>query len=714
MKLLKLNLFLLSFLPLILSGQQDTSGLILPDIHELASVFGAPPASHGPTLLWGWEGPVDREIIIRDLDKIRSLNLRSVTIEAGYNMMEPYLSEGWFELIRFAVEQVRQRDMVVWLIDEGKYPSGFAGGLFSRERPDLTMQGLAVSSRNRVTQGEVIAKKVHPDVVSAVAFNLADSTYQVIRIRNGLMEWTVPRGDWQLLTVTHRFRTSVTRAANNPTRGKDTVNALCDYLNPEATRQFLAFTHEQYKKYIGKEFGKTVLGFRGDEPDYGFIPWTPRLPDVFSCRKGYDVRPYLAAFFLPITDDTIQRIRADYWDVWSDMFGESYFKVLANWCGDNHLSYMTHLNHEDQMVALARSSGDFFENLRHVQIPGVDAIWNQIWPDRVADFPKYASSVAHLYGQRFVLSESFAAYRTAPDLKQAKWVIDHQFARGINLFEFMFWASSASGWKNPSGWMADERFPSVVTYVNRMSCLLSMGRPAASIAVYYPTTSLWLGDMDADAAVLRLMQQMLEQQRDFDFVDEYTLTHVLEPVEGGLRNRSGQVYKAVLVPPCTAISRAASNRLKEFSQSGNTVIFISDPPSMVVDSIFRYATEGVEPDYGVRQPSVNITPAVINALPMPDVRLDPAQPSVKVLHRHMKNAELYFFFNESGDVIKASATLRGRGKAQVWDAFTGKITPVSGAKKARQTITVPLALDGYESRVIVIGPVPRSKNVTHH
>ena len=65
--------------------------------------------------------------------------------------------------------------------------------------------------------------------------------------------------------------------------------------------QYLEFTHEQYKKHVGDEFGKTIMGFRGDEPDYSIrgLPWTPKFFDAFQQVKGYDVRPYLAAFLLP-------------------------------------------------------------------------------------------------------------------------------------------------------------------------------------------------------------------------------------------------------------------------------------------------------------------------------------------------------------------------------------------------------------------------------
>ena len=57
------------------------------------------------------------------------------------------------------------------------------------------------------------------------------------------------------------------------------------------------------------------------------------------------------------------------------------------------------------MPACVKAEGDYFRNLSKVQIPGVDAIWNQIWPGTLNDFPKLASSVAHVYGKPRAFSE---------------------------------------------------------------------------------------------------------------------------------------------------------------------------------------------------------------------------------------------------------------------------------------------------------------------
>jgi hypothetical protein len=688
----------------------------MPSVAEVAAAFAAPPPEYGLTVWWGWAGPITAEVINRDLDAFRVAGIRVVTIEAGYGMGTPYLSAGWFETIKLAVEQARRRGMRVWLVDEGKYPSGFAGGRFSAERPDLRMQALVVAERVEVAAGETLARPLPAETLGALAVNQADNSSQSISVGAGQLHWTAPAGRWQLLIITHEFQSAPTRAANNPTRGKDTSNSLEDYLNPIATRQFIAWTHEEYKKRVGDEFGKTVLGFRGDEPDFSIkgIPWTPAIFDEFARRKGYDVRPFVVAFFAPKPTEEQQRAEADYWDVWSDLFRDGFFRPLGDWCAANGLEYLVHLNHEDQMMALVRSEGDFFKDMRFVQVPGIDTIWNQIWPGKVTDFPKYASSAAHVFGRPRAFSESFAAYRTPPTIEQARWVMNQQYVRGINLQEIMFVPASSGGQSGLRGWMEDEGFPSAVAYVNRATYLLAQGRPAAKIAVYYPTLSMWLGDARADAGVLALMQQLLEHQRDFDFINEEAFATALASEPGALRNLSGQRYRAVIVPPLVAISRLALDRLQDFAKNGGRVIFFGAGPSLVVDRTF--AEGGGRPDlaWAVREASGELSDLVLKALPPPDVAFEQPCPSVKYLHREWRDGDLYFFFNESDQPQTCEAALTGVGTAQIWDANSGRTCRMDGAAASGNgTVRLPLELERHGTRFIVIGAMPPDPAAKH-
>src|SRR5512145_1839873 len=164
--LITMLFFYLTALP-----QQPWQKLANPAVKEVMANFAQPPAEHGITLWWEWDGPLNDSVIIRDLDKIKSFGYQAVMIEAGYGMMHPYLSEGWFNLVKFAVEQAKLRNMKVWIEDEGKYPSGFAGGKFSTERPDLRMQALMPDVIQEVHPGETMRRKVGGNVISAAAVN---------------------------------------------------------------------------------------------------------------------------------------------------------------------------------------------------------------------------------------------------------------------------------------------------------------------------------------------------------------------------------------------------------------------------------------------------------------------------------------------------------------------------------------------------------------
>jgi hypothetical protein len=678
-----------------------------PSAAEVASRFASPPPEYAVTLWWGWDGPVTQEVVRRDLDSIHARGFRSVLIEAGYGMTAKYLSPEWFDLVAYAVSQARERGMRAWVADEGKYPSGFAGGKFSAERPDLRMQALVVAESVDVASGETLERELSPNAVGALAVNRDDSSSRVLDVGSGKLRFTAPGGRWHVLTIEHQYRTSVTRAVSNPTRGKDASNSLCDYLNPAATRQFIAWTHERYKRALGADFGTTFLGFMGDEPDFAHVPWTPGILDEFEKHKGYDAQPHLAAFFAPQLTEEQKRVKADYWDVWSDIFRESFFGEIARWCAANGVEYIVHLNHEDKMMALARSEGDYFKSMRHVQVPGIDAIWNQIWPGTRADYPKYASSAAHLFGRPRAFTESFAAYRIAPTVAQAQWVINHQLARGINLVQIIWHASSASGKGGEfEGFMGEAGFPSVIEATNRASFLLAQGRPTARIAVYYPTTSLWLGDEQADTSTLAIMQQLLARQRDFDFVDEQALSLLLALEDGCFRSLSGNEYRVVLVPDASVISRAALDRLQAFAGDGGRVVFLGRKPSLVADRTLLNAGVVGNLDFVIHESKLEITSAVLAALPAPDVLLDRDARAVRYVHRRWRDADAYFFFNEGDQREEIAATLTGCGRPQLWDLSSGTIAVLSGCVELKGAWRVPMTLEPQASNFIVIGPWP--------
>jgi hypothetical protein len=734
-------------LPMAVAAQQPWQQMTTPATREVAANFQTPPREYG-AIHWAiWGGPLTEERITTEFDALSQMGMYVVNFGPARGMTPKYLSPEHLALTKFAVAEARKRGMKVWLADEGSYPSGFAGGRISEEYPQLTMQGIVADVHVSIAPGQTIAMPVPVDTLAAMAVNMPapprpapaamgpamgvsatpggpvgppEGTALTLPIVDGQIKWTAPPdGHWEIQFIRHVFRSSPTRYINRAdgTYSKDSLYSLIDYLNPDATKAFLKSTHEVYKGLFGDEFGSTVIGFFADEPDYtGFKPWTPTLLEQFREKKGYDLQPYLPLLFAPKMTDEAWRVKADYWDVWSGIFSNSFFGVLGDWARQNHLEYLVHLNHEELMLNLSRgedlirNEGDFFRDMRHIEVPGVDNL-SQLLPAMVnADdptysinnnFPKLASSAAHLFGRPRVWTEEGGGLGI-----DGKFQVDYQLVEGFTALQLQG-ALGRSGMNGAAGPIpVSPAFSMLAWYTNRAGYLMSIGRPAAQVALYHPANSMWLGDEDADRSTTKLSKQLLEHQIDFDYFDEQSLRSVATLEKDGFRNLSGQLYRAVIVPSSVVITRASLDRLRSFASTGGKVIFIGSTPSMVVDRTFLHPDAAPDLSFAMHEASGDLTPTVIADLPKPDFVLDQPSPLIRYNHRAWRDADLYFIFNESNEEQVRTATVLGHGRAQVWDLAAGQIHPMLDATAQGDLVQLPLVLEPYEARLIVIGPLP--------
>ncbi len=706
---------------------------------QVRAVWQSPSPEYGPEPYYGLNGPVSLAQVQRDLDTLKQLGFQAVTVQAGFNMPFAYLSPEYFDFVRSFVAEAKKRNLRVWIVDDAGYPSGFAGGRFSASAPALRMQALEVAQQIAVAGGSVLHQPLPPNAVSAAAVS-EDGSATPLPLHGATLDWTAPPGKWTVLVVDHEFRTSPTRSDTNPQRAKDTSQSLEDYLNPAATAQYLAWTHEQYKHAVGDEFGKTILGFRGDEPDYSIagLPWTPAFFARFRAIKGYDVEPYTALFaatpsprhpgVLPRLTPEQQRIKADYYDVFSQLFAAGFFGPQGQWCAANHLEYQVHLNHEELEMELTHSEGSFFRDMRPVEVPGIDAIWHQIWTDTIADYPRLAGSASHVYGKPRAFTESFAAYRPTPDLTMARYILNEQFVRGVNLVEMMYFPATSAGPRPAPSYMGQPGFAALTAYVRRMSYLLAVGRPAASVALLLPSSSMWLGDAQADTQFVSVERLLSEHQIDFDIVSENALARDLKAGHGSLESLSGNSYRSVILPAPELLSQAALDRLKTFAGGGGRVAFLGGTPRSIVAGSIRDARAATPADFAwataVSQSQLPQTPvppqypppapplpqivppetlaAFSAAVPSSSVQLDTPDTAVRVMQRRWKNADVFLFFNEGPVASDHRVTLVGRGRtAEAWDAQTGNITALQSGRSA-QGLSVQLPLQPYEARIVVV------------
>ena len=322
----------------------------VPSTSEVAANFKSPPREYGAMQQfqsWNGSGPGTDDVqgarISADLDRMEANGIFIINLSPGRRDMAPRRAgvsfagaHGHGEVHRG--RRLAKRNMRMWIQDESDYPSGFAGGYISERYPQLGMQDITADITVHVAPGQTLQMPVPADTLAiwATETDQTGAIKQVIPIPVPAdmqlkyltpAEGTTPNepryslaGDSFCGTCTLVRRRATSTARTGRGRRMRTYSII-DYLDPKATDAFLHTVHETYYGAVGDQFGKIVLGFFGDEPDYSSgIPWTPKLLEEFKAQKGYDLAPYLPSWFdrMPIKGSDLAR--ADYYDVWSSIF----------------------------------------------------------------------------------------------------------------------------------------------------------------------------------------------------------------------------------------------------------------------------------------------------------------------------------------------------------------------------------------------------------
>ncbi len=545
-----------------------------------AEAFRTPDGLLQPTYSWVWNAPVDRAGIDERLEEMQKNGIRGMYIIPEPREFRPtsmrtdlkpeYLTDEFFEMVRYACEKAHSLGMVVWLYDEGGWPSGSACTKVNALRPEscrktIAARELALRAGERYVPGERAISAFVTEDGAARLVRPGEAFFADTRLTE---YWAKPLGGYP-----------------------------GDPLDREGVKLFMRLTHEGYAKHMSDLFAAPSAGggfapgsarvqlMFTDEPGAGRLPWPEGFAEAFSARFGYDLAPYVDAIVHDDADadDKALQARIDYRTFTGELFLNNYFAPIQRWCHAHGLLSGGHLD-MDHITdgCLHHSYGAVLPLLRAMDVPGVDVIWHQIslpGPDErpCAEgngfFPRFASSAAAQAGKKYALSESFAIYGQGTTGDEMRYVINFQLVRGINLFNFM---SSSYG---KTGAYAMVARPSLVSempefshyrgindYTARASHLMQLGMPAPRAALLFPARDIWAGGKRREEAIRSFEaegRRLEEQHVLFDVIDEEAL---LACERAGDELRLGLArYTGVIVPKGAVLSRDAQRALQGVS-----------------------------------------------------------------------------------------------------------------------------------------------------
>lgn len=703
--------------------------------------FRNPPNSAKPhTWYHMMNGNVTKEGITCDFEALAKAGIGGVQMfDAGCNIPPGPLafnSPEWFDMLHHAASEARRLGLeicipncsgwsssggpwnmpsngmkiVVFTETEVKGPSKFSGKLprtandngyyediavlaYPVPKSDLRLKDLDVKNfRYRDPHGKGLPIPLDGTVANPDQVILKDKEIDLSgrMSPDGDLAWNVPDGDWLILRIGAICNGKCNHPASDHGRGLEV-----DKLSASA----LDYHFNQYVSRICRRLeslaGDVKSGFNNilvDSFEVGSQNWTQNLDKTFENRRGYSLKPYLPVFTGRVVNsvEESERFLEDFRRVIADLFAENYAGRLAWNCHKHGLKF--------SLEPYGNCPSDHLQYGRYADIP-----MGECW-SKAAEGNHYisigagrlASSLAHVWGRRYVGMESFTAepntggrWLTTPFSIKAQ--CDRMYTEGINRIIYhrfvhqpwpgdkylpgmtmgrwgMHLDRTQTWWRHAGAWFR---------YQSRCQWMLQEGKAVADVLFYcgeHAPNQSRQTDGVANPAVMKVPYGY-----DWDICANGALD-VLKVVDGRIAAPSGISYSLLVLPPHEAMSENVLRKIESLLDAGAKVCGMAKPirsPGLVgypnIDGTVRSLADKVWAK-GV----MTCTPAEALAKLgiMPDFESDDcdAQRGVAYIHRRNAAADWYFVACNNAEEKTARVSFRQTGRApEIWDGESGTI-----------------------------------------
>ena len=95
-------------------------------------LFKNPSSEYRGTPFWAWNCELNKDELAFQIGILKEMGFGGFHMHSRTGMATDYLSEDFFDFVRFSVDEAKKKDMLAWLYDEDRWPSGSAGGLVTK------------------------------------------------------------------------------------------------------------------------------------------------------------------------------------------------------------------------------------------------------------------------------------------------------------------------------------------------------------------------------------------------------------------------------------------------------------------------------------------------------------------------------------------------------------------------------------------------------
>lgn len=558
-------------------------------------LFKNPTSEYRCAPFWAWNCELDKDELLRQIEIFKEMGMGGFHMHSRSGMATNYLSKEFMDLVTACCDKAENEDMLAYLYDEDRWPSGFAGGIVTKDKRFRQRYLL-------ITVNPIDASDDFDDAYNnGKAYYLTE--FNVLLNENGeLSEYSVTKDkpkDNETKWYAYIAIESESGWYNNQT--------YVDTLSKKAIDRFIEVTHEAYKKAVGDRFGKTVPSIFTDEPqlrhkqtlayaqsrDNVTLPWTMELEKKFTEHYGYNICDKLPELFWELPEGKVSYARYCYHDFVTKLFTESFADNCGKWCRDNGIAFTGHMMNEPTLFSQTGSLGEAMRAYRSFTIPGIDMLCD----GHEYTTAKQAQSAAHQYGREGVMSELYGVTGWDYDFRGHKQQGDWQAALGITLrVPHLSWVSMKGDAKRDypasigyqSSWYKEYSY--IEDHFARVNTAMTRGKPVVKVAVIHPVETYWLhfGPSENTADIRNSLDErfgeickwLISGTIDFDYICESLLPE--QSVKAGNTLSVGEMeYSAVLVSGCETLRSSTVEILDKFVKAGGKVIFVGSAPKLM-------------------------------------------------------------------------------------------------------------------------------------
>lgn len=564
---------------------------------------------------------------------------------------------------------------------------------------------------------------------------------------DSVLRWDAPPGRWTILRVGH---VSTGSHCHGGVPGVD-MGLATDILSAEAIRHDFNSHIRRLHDLCVKSGAGPIDIITCESWEMGPQNWTPKMPEEFKNRRGYDLRPYLVTLSGRIVgnSDTTDRFLRDLRLTIDDLVADNFFKLY------------TQLAHENGMETAVQIYGNVFGEMWNVtRMAGlVDRPELEFWGSaqkrsdafmleaRVVGVPEAAQAA----GKQLVPAESWTApVNPQESPRDNKLRGDLMWSKGVSQFRpngtdhgpylkarpdfrscVSQFSTRRSWWPLSEGWWQ---------YASRAQFLLQSGQAVSDIFYFI-----------GDDAPLRLNTRYPILPKGFEFdvcaADRIELLEVAE--NGDLVLPQGQRYRFLLLPPEDTMSVAVARKIRDLVQKGATVVghkpigrasIGADPQKQdgelkaIAESLWgdgkeivrrvgrgrivhawdiaairrQWKAEGPKYHHTVNLlPVANLDRAFQELGMKPDLEGSAGDHDIAWIHRQTSHDDIYFLSNQNGKKIKTALTFRQDKRIpEIWDPMAATTRRASFRRTDDHRTVIDLDFEKDQSLFVIFRDLP--------